>query len=106
MIKVNTLSESESERLVTQSCSTLCNPMDCVVHQAPLSMGFSRQEYWRVLSFPSPGDLSDPGIEHGSPAWQADSLPSELPGDPLISAGTDTLLLLTLVDRIKSCVSC
>ena len=49
-----------------------------IAHQAPLSMGFSRQEYWSGLSFPSPGDLPNPGIEHGSPALQADSLPNEL----------------------------
>ena len=41
-------------------------------------MGFSRQEYWSGLPFPSPGDLPDPGIEPGSPALQADSLPTEL----------------------------
>ena len=51
-----------------------------VAHQDPLSMGFSRQEYWSGLSFPSPGDLPDPGIEPGSPALQADALPSEPPG--------------------------
>ena len=45
------------------------------VHQAPLSMGFSRQEYWSELPFLSPGDLPDPGIEPGSPASQADCLP-------------------------------
>ena len=44
------------------------------------SMKFSRQEYWSGLPFPSPGDLRDPGIEHGSPALQADFLPSEQPG--------------------------
>ena len=43
-------------------------------------MEFSRQEYWSGLPFPSPGALSDPGIELGSPTKQADSLPSELPG--------------------------
>ena len=43
-----------------------------VAHQAPLSVGFSRQEYWSGLPFPSPGDLPDPGIELGSPALQAD----------------------------------
>ena len=52
-----------------------------IARQAPLSMEFSRQEYWRGLSFPSPGDLSGPGIEPGSPALQADSLPSKLPGN-------------------------
>ena len=50
-----------------------------VAHQAPLSMEFSRQEYWGRLPFP-PGDLPDPGIEPGSPALQAASLPSEPPG--------------------------
>ena len=45
------------------SCLTLCNPMDSMDHQASLSMGFSRQEYWSELPFPSPGDLPDPGIE-------------------------------------------
>ena len=46
-----------------------------VALQAPLSMGFLRQEYWSELPFSSPGDLPNPGIEPGSPAWQADSLP-------------------------------
>jgi len=45
--------------------------MEYIAHQAPLSMGFSRQEYWRGLLFPSPGDLPDPGIELGSPELQA-----------------------------------
>ena len=49
-----------------------------VAHQAPLFMGFSRQEYWSELPFPSLGDLPDPGIKPGSPALQADSLPTEL----------------------------
>ena len=49
-----------------------------VACQAPLSMGFSQQECWSGLPFPSPGDLPDPGIEPGSPALQADSLPTEL----------------------------
>ena len=46
-----------------------------VAHQAPLSMGFLSQEYWRELPFPSPGDLPDPGVESMSLHWQADSLP-------------------------------
>ena len=54
-----------------------------VVHQAPPSMGLSRQEYWSGLLFPSPGDLPNSGIEPGSPTWQADSLPSEKPWKPL-----------------------
>ena len=48
-----------------------------VAHQAPPSMGFSRQEYWSGLPFPSPGDLPEPGIEPGSPAFQEDALTSE-----------------------------
>ena len=48
-----------------QSCPTLCDPMS-VAHQAPLSMGFFRQEYWSELPFPSLQDLPDPGIEHAS----------------------------------------
>ena len=52
--------------------------------QATLSMEFSRQEYWSGLSFPSPGDLPDPGIEPGSPTLQADNLWSEPPGKPLL----------------------
>ena len=50
-----------------------------VAHQFSLFMGFSRQEYWSGLPFPSPEGLPDPGIEPGSPALQADSLPSEPP---------------------------
>ena len=56
----------------------LCPTTWTVAYQAPLSIGFSRQEYWNGLPFPSPGDLPDPGIEPGSPTLQADSLPSEL----------------------------
>ena len=51
-----------------------CSPPGFSIH------GFSRQEYWSGLPFPFPGDLPDPGIEPGSPALQADSLPSEPPG--------------------------
>ena len=51
-------------------------------HQAPLSMGFSRQEQWSGFSFPSPEDLPYPGIKPGSPASQVDSLPLEPPRKP------------------------
>ena len=51
-----------------------------VARQVPLSMGFSRQEYWSRLPFPSPEDLPEPGIEPGSLALQADALLSEPPG--------------------------
>ena len=63
--------------LVAKSCPTLMIPWS-VVCQAPLSMGFSRQEYWSGLPFLTPGDLPDPGIEPGSPALQAGDLPTEL----------------------------
>ena len=53
-----------------------------VAHKAPLSMGFSRQECWSELPFPSPGNLPNPGIEPRSPTWQADALTSEPPGKP------------------------
>ena len=53
-----------------------------VACQSPLSMGFSRPEYWSRLPFPSPRDLSDPGIEPGSPALQEYSLLSESPEEP------------------------
>ena len=53
-----------------------------IAHQAPLSLGFPRQEYWSGLPFPSPGDLSDPGIEPMSPALQADFLPLSHLGSP------------------------
>ena len=65
--------------LVAESCLTLAAPWR-VACRAPLSMGFSRQEYWSGWPFPSPGDLPDPGNKPGSPAFQADSLPAELQG--------------------------
>ena len=79
--------------LAAQSCPTLCNSMDCSlpgssvcgILQAPLSVEFSRQEYWSGLLFRSPGDLPDPGIEPGSPALQADSFTTEPPGKPSIT---------------------
>ena len=65
--------------LVAKSCPTLVTPWT-VGYQAPLSMGFSKQEYCSGLPFPSPRDLPDPGIEPGSLALQAESLPTELRG--------------------------
>ena len=56
---------------VAQSCLTLCDPMDYIAHQAPLSMGFFRQEYWSELPFPSSRDFLDPGIEPTSPVSPA-----------------------------------
>ena len=58
-----------------------------LLHGQRSLVGFSRQEYWSRLPFPSPGDLTDPEIELGSPALQADSLPSEPPGKPISELG-------------------
>ena len=60
-----------------------------VAHQAPPSMGFSRQEYWSGLPFPFPEDLPDPGIKPRSPALQADALTSEPPGKPFVISKGD-----------------
>ena len=70
-------------RSVAQSHPILCDPRN-VAHQAPLSMEFSRQEYWSGLSFPSPGDLPDLGTEPRSPTLQAVSLSLALPGKPRV----------------------
>ena len=66
-------------------------------HQAPLSMGFSRQEYWSGLPFSSPGDLPDSGIKPRSPALQADSLLTELRGKPSL---TIRLCLMVMVVKM------
>ena len=83
--------EGSGGSLVTQSCSTLVAPWT-VACQTPLPMGFSRQEYWRGLPFPSPGDLPSPGLEPRSPALQADSLPTELLGKPWKLLNTPRIL--------------
>ena len=70
--------------LVPKLCRTLPTSWT-VVHQASLSMGFSKQEYWSGLPFPSPGDLPDPGIKPAFPALQSNSLPTEPSGKPSIS---------------------
>ena len=57
--------------LVAKSCRTHFWPMDCVAYQAPLSIEFPRQEYWRGLPFPSPGDIPYPGIKPASPVSPA-----------------------------------
>ena len=89
---VSTLSLHGSGGLVAKSCPTLVTPWS-VACQYPLSMGFSRQEYWSGLPFPSPEDLPNPGMEPGYPAWQADSLLTELREKPHVSAGTYAKLL-------------
>ena len=66
-----------------------------VAHQAPLSMEFSKQEYWSGLPFLSPGDLPDPGIKPESPALPADSLPSEPQGKPFL------LVKCNIIERLR-----
>ena len=72
-----------------------------VACQTPLSVGFSRQEYWSGLPFPSPGDLPDPKIEPGSPALQADSSPSEPPGKPCYHKPEYLCILVKNVSLIR-----
>ena len=81
----------KSESQSTQSCLTLCDTMDCSLLDY---MEFSRQEYSSRFPFPSPGDLPKSGVELRSPALQADSLPSELPGKS------------SCCKQIKCCSSC
>ena len=76
LIQVIYWSESEVKSL---SRVRLCDPMNCSL-PGSLVHEFSRQEYWSGLPFPSPGDLPNTGIKPGSPALQADALPSEPPG--------------------------
>ena len=84
--------------LVTKSCPTLATPWT-VAHQASLSTGFPRQEYWSGLSFPPPGDLSNPAIEPMSPSLADRFLTAEPPGKPLNERvglnGTPSILIFT-----------
>ena len=75
------------------SCVRLSVTPGTVACQAPLSMRFSKQEYWRGLPFPSPGDLPNPGIKPRSPALQVDSFAAEPPGKPK-NTGVGSLSLL------------
>ena len=75
--KINVVYLSVKVKLKVLSHVRLLATPWTVAYQAPPSMGFSRQEYWSGVPLPSPGDLPDPGIEPGSPAFQADSLTSK-----------------------------
>ena len=76
-IKHSLTQEAGGGGLVTKLCPTLAT-LWTAARQAPLSIGFSRQDYWGGLPFPSPGDLPNPRIKPGSSALQADSLLTEL----------------------------
>ena len=84
--------------LIIHSCPTLCSSWT-IACQAPLSMGFPRQEFWSGLPFPSPGDLPNLGIKLKSPAWQADSLPLSHLGSWRKTCSV-TKLCLTLCDPV------
>ena len=71
-----------------------------VAHQAPLSIGFSRQEYWSGLACLSPGDFPDPGTEPESPVWAGGFFTTEPPGKPYM-----TLLLLSRFCRVRLCAT-
>ena len=96
--KNNSVMETKPKRLVKVKVKSLghvrlfATPWT-VAHQAPPSMGFSRQEYWSGLPFPSPGDLPDPRMEPRSLALQADSLPAEPQGKPNTGLIKDTGLV-------------
>ena len=86
--------ESKSESIKLLSCVQLFVTPWTIVHQAPLPMEFSRQEYWSGLSSPSSGDLPNPGIEPRSPTLQADSFPAQPPRK--LKSGYIKLLILVL----------
>ena len=77
-------------------------------HQAPLSMGFSRQGYWSGLPFPSPGYFPDPGIEPRSPALQEDTLTSEPPGNDIGEGaeGRNTFLRNEMQMLVQTTIYC
>ena len=81
----------KSEKVKLLSCVRLFVIPWTVVSQAPPCMGCSRHDYWSGLPSPSPGDLPDPGIKPGSPALQADALPSEPPGKPIYPGGVSRM---------------
>ena len=80
-----------------------------VSHQAPLPMGFSRQEYWSGLPFPSPGDLPNPGIEPRSPALQADALTSVMEATKKekkkLGADENNKTVILLIKGLLQCLS-
>ena len=95
----------KGERVSRSALSDSLRPPRTVAHQAPLSMEFSRQEYWTGLPFPSLGDLPDPGIKPKFPTLQADSLPSEPPGKHILPLKLPSVKFYNFL-YIYACVSC
>ena len=92
---VEQINRCDQHKLVSVNCSVMSDSetLWTVAHQAPLPMGFSRQEYWSGLPFPSPGDLPNLGIKPRSPALQANSLPLRPPGRVLFKHGISSVKL-------------
>ena len=89
---LNTLVKNHVSVLNHFSHTQFCATLQSVVHQTPLSMGFSKQEYWSSLPCPPPGDLLDPGIKPRSfrlLCWQVGSLPLAPPGKPVKQTSAD-----------------
>ena len=90
--------------LVTKLCWTFATPR-IIANEAPLSMGFFRQEYWRGLPSSSPGDLPNPGIKPSSPSLWADSLPLSHQGSPRTGYSRQMPILAYMVMK-ESCLKC
>jgi len=89
-------SQAVKETIVVEllSCVQLfCDPTDCSLHQAPLSMEFPRQEYWSGLPFPSSKDLPDPGIKLMSPALMGRFFTTEPPEKPIMETEKPVIML-------------
>ena len=92
-------------KVLDTGCVHLFVTTQIEARQAPLSMEFSRQEYWTGLPFPSLGDLPDPGIKPKFPTLQADSLPSEPPGKHILPFKLPSVKFYNFL-YIYACVSC
>ena len=86
--------------LVAQSCLTLCHPMECRPPESSVH-GILQARVLEWLPFPSPGDLPNPGIEAGSPAFQADALTSVPPGKPIFSSWFSPNAYFLVVQMVK-----
>ena len=89
--------------LLAMSCLTLAT-LWTIARQSPLSMGFPRQEYWSGLPFPSPADLSDPGIKPKSPALAGGFFTTELPGKPIYSLSLINLKCVLYKILFSNCI--